>query len=366
MIELRLAVPKLSILDGAIMLTDVNLNVFGTQSTAESELRTYVFNDDGGESGGESGGEGGTYMMTQCSLADDVAEEEEGACAPSPPATPTSPLAQPPQEHSPHPPKSLTSPPLPPPSGVCSTVNMVAGCKCANQGFGHGKSDNPLVSTGLCCDESTKQIVTGAQMQSSVKCVKHSPPPWPPPPMPPPPSQPPGDVCSKDNMVAGCKCASQGFGNGKPDNPPSTSPLCCNEATRKTITGAQMMTSNKCVKYSPPPRPPPPMPPPPSPPPADVCSKDKMIPGCKCASDGFSHGKPDNPLASTGLCCSEVTKKTVTGAQMQSSVKCVEYSPPPRPPPPMPPPPSPPPTNWCSKDNFFEVGRCISTASNPS
>jgi hypothetical protein len=44
----------------------------------------------------------------------------------------------------------------------------------------------------------------------------------------------------------------------------------------------------------------------------------------------------------------------------------VEYSPPPRPPPPMPPPPSPPPTNWCSKDNFFEVGRCISTASNPS
>ena len=181
LIELRLAVPKLSILDGAIMLTDVNLNVFGTQSTTESELRTYVFYDaadnDGGKSGGESGGAGGTYLMTKCSVADDVAEEEAGACKPPPPLSapqpspPATPPHSPPRAKSPPPPKSLMSsppppPPSPPPSGVCSSDNMVAGCKCASDGFGHGKPDNPLSSTGLCCDESSKKTVKGAQVTS--------------------------------------------------------------------------------------------------------------------------------------------------------------------------------------------------------
>ena len=252
----------------------------------------------------------------------DDADEADLAPTPAPAPTPT-PAAAPeasPSENSPPPPppKSLTSPPSPPPSVVCSTVNMVAGCECASDGFGHGKPDNPLASTGLCCDESTKKTVKGTQMQSSVKCVKYSPPPRLPPPMPPPPSPPPGDVCSKDNMVAGCKCASQGFGNGKPDNPFESTGLCCSEATKKTVKGAQMQTSVKCVKYSPPPRPPPLMPPPPSPPPVDICSKDNMVTGCKCGKYGGGSGLADNPSTNQG-CCNRGSRTFVAaGAQCMS------------------------------------------------
>jgi len=230
---------------------------------------------------------------------------------------------------------------------------MVVGCACGSVDGGLDQPDNPTESSGMCCNRATKQTVMGTQDKSWAWCVKYSPPPRPPTLMPPPPSPPPADVCSKDSMVAGCKCASQGFGHGLPDNPSSTSDLCCDQKTKKTATGVQVTSYVTCVNYSPPPRPPPPMPPPLSPPPNDVCSTSNMVAGCKCGSRGFGHGLPDNPLVSTGLCCDQATKKTVTGAQITSRVTCVVYSPPPRPPPPMPPPPSPPPADECSKGNFF-------------
>jgi len=77
-------VPELSIFDGAMALTDVRLNVFGTQAAAESHLRTYIFYS----ATGGGGGGGGTYRMTNCSSSD-VAEEEEGFCMPSPPPPPS-------------------------------------------------------------------------------------------------------------------------------------------------------------------------------------------------------------------------------------------------------------------------------------
>jgi hypothetical protein len=97
---------------------------------------------------------------------------------------------------------------------------------------------------------------------------------------------------------------------------------------------------------------PPPLPPS-SPPPASPCSADNMVAGCTCGSQGFGPNLPDNPSASSPLCCDKASKKTVKGAQITSWVTCVEYSPPPLPPPPLPPPPSPPPADVCSKGNFF-------------
>jgi len=139
--------------------------------------------------------------------------------------------------------------------------------------------------------------------------------------MPPPPSPPPFDVCSKDNMVVGCKCASKSFYNNEPDNPSSKSPLCCNEATKKTVTGAQMMSSIMCVNYSPPPRPPPPMPPPPSPPPFDVCSKkDNMVAGCKCGKSGGGSDKADNPTQKQG-CCNRGSRTFVA-----ASLQCTSWA----------------------------------------
>ena len=104
------------------------------------------------------------------------------------------------------------------------------------------------------------KVANYAQSYDGSTCMEPPPHPHPlpslalaPPPFPPPPSN---DVCSKDSMVVGCKCASEDFSHGKPDNPSSTSPLCCDKATRKTVTGAQITLWVTCVKYSPPPRPP--------------------------------------------------------------------------------------------------------------
>jgi hypothetical protein len=251
-------------------------------------------------------------------------------------------------------PAPAAAPGDPGPAVPCTVDDVFVGCGCGSAGGGNGLPDNPREATGLCCDAKTKVTVEGSQMSSSAWCVEYSPPPRPPPRLPPPPSPPPNDVCSKQNMVAGCKCASQGFGHGLPDNPSSTSPLCCDKATKMTVTGAQITSFVTCVEYSPPPRPPPPLPPPPRPPPHDVCSKDNMVAGCKCASQGFGHGKPDNPSSTSPLCCDKATKRTAKGAQITSWVTCVQYSPPPRPPPPLPPPPSPPPNDICSTGNFFE------------
>jgi len=139
--------------------------------------------------------------------------------------------------------------------------------------------------------------------------------------LPPPPSAPPpNDVCSEGNMVAGCKCASQGlFNHGRPDNPSSTSPLCCDKATRRTVKGAQITSYATCVKYSPPPRPPPPLPPPPSPPPSNWCSKDNLLEGCvRC---GIIVGT-NCPQPATGLCCHKDTKVVVKGALSATSGWC--------------------------------------------
>jgi len=91
-IELRLVAPELSLFDGAIALTDVRVNVFGTQVAANSSLRTYIFYGDdatsgedkhtsGGDNATSDGGDGGcgTYLMTNCSVAYDW-DEEEGSC----------------------------------------------------------------------------------------------------------------------------------------------------------------------------------------------------------------------------------------------------------------------------------------------
>ena len=239
-------------------------------------------------------------------------EEEAAAAVISPPPSPSS-------SPSPPPSPAPSQPPSPPPASVCSKDKMVAGCECASQGFGHGLPDNPSSTSPLCCDKATKKTVTGAQITSWVTCVQYSPPPRPPPPLPPPPSPPPNDVCSKDNMVAGCKCASQGFGHGKPDNPSSTSPLCCDKATKKTAKGAQIMSWVTCVQYSPPPRPPPPLPPPPSPPPNDICSTGNFFEGCKKC--GITLGK-NCPPVNTGLCCHKASKVAVKGARSMSNRWC--------------------------------------------
>ena len=282
MIELRLAVPKLSILDGAIMLTDVNLNIFGTQSTNESVIYKYVFYDaayddvfynessgdgaggddnDGGESGdngGESGGnsgEGGTYMMTNCSVADDVVEEEAGACKPpKPPAPVVTPPPPPQPSHSPPPPPLpplmppplMPPPPSPPPGDICSEDNMVAGCKCASNGFGNDQPDNPFEKTGLCCDESTKKTVKGAQVTSWAG-VGHS---------------------------STFQLNVNGFGHRHTDR--DSHRQVCNVEPKSTRV-ASPWSRAKCAKYSPPPRPPPPMPPPPSPPPSSWCYKNNFF-----------------------------------------------------------------------------------------
>ena len=164
-----------------------------------------------------------------------------------------------------------------------------------------------------------RHYIKGMQVMSWAWCVEYSPPPRPPPPMPPPPSPPPKDVCSAGNMAVGCKCASQGFGHGLPDNPPSTSPLCCDKATKRTITGAQLTSFVTCVEYSPPPRPPPPMPPPPMPPPADVCSSGNFFAGCKKCGDSIG---VNCPPVNTGLCCHKTTRVTVTGARATTTNWC--------------------------------------------
>jgi len=196
MFELRMVLPELSLFDGAIALTDVRLNVFGTQVAAESELLTYVFYDG------------------------DAEEDVE-----SPP-----PHSPPPPRFPPPPPSTMS--PSPPPASVCSKDNMVAGCTCASQDFGHREPDNPSLASGLCCDKASKKTVKGAQITSWVTCVQYSPPPRPPPPMPPPPSPPPADVCSTGKFFAGCKQCGITVGV---NCPPADTGLCCHKATRVAV-----------------------------------------------------------------------------------------------------------------------------------
>ena len=282
--------------------------------------------------------------------------EDPGDLGPAPGPGPT-PAPGPTPGPSPAPAPAPVPAPGPAP---CTEGDVSVGCECGSAGGGNGLPDNPFESTGLCCDKAMNVTVEGSQMRDSAWCVKYSPPPRPPPPMPPPLSPPPNDVCSKRNMAVGCKCASQGFGNGLPDNPPSTSPLCCDEASKKTVTGAQMMSSIKCVKYSPPPRPPPPMPPPPSLPPADVCSSGNFFAGCKKCGDSIG---VNCPPVNTGLCCHKPTRVAVTGARATTTNWCARSVSAPTlnrrllaaPAPP----------SHCCNANHAEVGRCRLTVSKP-
>jgi len=187
MVQLRMVVTELSLFDGAIALTDVRLNVFGTQAAAESELRVYDFfaaaDDDNATSGGRErgGGGGGTYLMSNCSVVDDVAEEEEGSCKPPPPtpAPPPSPPASPPPTSPsysppPMPPPPMFSPPSPPPLAVCSKETMVAGCKCGKSGGGSGLADNPSTNQGCCNRGSRTFVAAGAQCMSLAWCKSDS------------------------------------------------------------------------------------------------------------------------------------------------------------------------------------------------
>ena len=89
-------------------------------------------------------------------------------------------------------------------------------------------------------------------------------------------------TCTREAMVVGCNCDSRGKGyNGDPDNPKSTSVMCCHKGTRTVVKGEQLLSFTWCkdnvagpVVQTPPPSPPPPdspSPPPltPSPPPPD-------------------------------------------------------------------------------------------------
>jgi hypothetical protein len=140
-------------------------------------------------------------------------------------------------------------------------------------------------------------------------------------------------------MVAGCKCASQGFGYPSAtrylDNPPEKTGLCCDESTKKTAKGAQV-TSWAGVGHS---------------------STFQLN------VNGFGHRHTDRD-SHRQVCNVEPKSRRV--ASPWSRAKCAKYSPPPRPPPPMPPPPSPPPSSWCYKNNFFEVGWCRLPCQNPS
>ena len=137
------------------------------------------------------------------------------------------------------------------------------------------------------------------------------------------PSSPPIlGVCSKENMVEGCECGSEGGGNGLPDNPFPSTGLCCDELTRKTKVGEQVSSRVWCKVLHSPPMPPSPKTPPPSPPPLSVCSQQNMVVGCKCGKGGGGNGLPDNPFKSTGLCCDEASKTTRIGVQKLSSVWC--------------------------------------------
>jgi len=174
----------------------------------------------------------GVYLIKACAL-DKVVEYarlygDGSVCSDPPPLPP--PLSPP----------SLPPPPSPLPSNdVCSKDYMVAGCKCASQGFGHGLPDNPLVSTGLCCDKASKNTVKGAQITSWVTCVKYSPPPQLPPPTPPPPSPPPADVCSNGNFFKGCKKCGDIVGV---NCPPVSTGLCCHNATKVAVKAEPYVT----------------------------------------------------------------------------------------------------------------------------
>ena len=67
---------------------------------------------------------------------------------------------------------------------------MYEGCKCGSAGGGNALPDNPLDTTGLCCDKQTNLSAVGDQMRDFAWCWEMmSPsisPPWPPPPGPPP------------------------------------------------------------------------------------------------------------------------------------------------------------------------------------
>jgi hypothetical protein len=167
----------------------------------------------------------GVYLVKACALHKvvDYAQYygDGSVCTAPPPLSP------------PFSPTPLPSPPQPLASDeMCSKDIMVLGCKCATEGFGHGLPDNPLASTGLCCDKASKKTVEGAQVTSWVTCVQHSAPPRPPPPMPPPPNPPPADVCSTGNFFAGCKQCGIDVGD---NSPPADTGLCCHEATRVAV-----------------------------------------------------------------------------------------------------------------------------------
>ena len=91
---------------------------------------------------------------------------------------------------------------------------------------------------------------------------------------PPPPSvpPPPRGACSQNNMVAKCACGKKNGNNGEPDNPFTSSGLCCDQSTKMTKAGAQVTSYVWCKESSPPPSPPPPLPPPPSPPPVECAA----------------------------------------------------------------------------------------------
>ena len=126
-------------------------------------------------------------------------------------------------------------------------------------------------------------------------CVS-PPPPLPPPSPPSPPSPPPHS----------------------PAKPPTTPPL-------SPPPSPPPLPSPLSPPPSSPPTPPPPSPPPPPPsPPPAACTPAEMFPGCKCGSKGYGHGLPDNPFASSGLCCHKATKTVVRGAQATSWTYCAD------------------------------------------
>jgi hypothetical protein len=183
--------------------------------------------------------------------------------APPPPASPPTPDAPspppffPPIDAAPEAqpsPANPSPPPKSPPLGMCSNLNMVAGCACGKINGNNGEPDNPYPSTMLCCDKATKRTRVGDQVTSYVWCKQYSPPPGPPPPRPPPPHSPPANWCNNhanggNGCPTGTKCGSIPSWDPTSKNwnviywPKKSEGKCCNKATN-TVKMGEVTPSN--------------------------------------------------------------------------------------------------------------------------
>lgn len=168
-------------------------------------------------------------------------------------------------------PPPILQAPLPPPLPI--TIPGAGSGTCCNA---NGPETGAIPSTGCCDSSSLKVVEDGARCLttrwcSSGDCVKAAkisrsskcgpnvvPSPSSmtalslPPPVPPLPSPPPNgaSACSDESMVAGCKCGKSSGDNGDPDNPYPSTNLCCDQATKKTKVGMQLMSYVWCKTTS--------------------------------------------------------------------------------------------------------------------